>query len=61
MNSSLDSSGHIHTALLGDAVTLVLKHLLTLILDIIDGLALPLVLGAGMLEDDQGFWRKNIS
>ena len=55
MNSSLDSSRHIHTALLGDAVTLVLKHLLTLLLDIIDGLALPLVLGAGMIEDDQGF------
>ena len=48
VNSSLDSSRHIHTALLGDAVTLVLKHLLTLILDIIDGLTLPLVLGPAL-------------
>ena len=48
MNSSLHSPRHIHTALLGDAVTLVLKDLLTLLLDIVDGLTLPLVLGPAL-------------
>ena len=42
VNSSLNSPRHIHTALLRNAVTLVLEHLLALLLLIGGGLTLPL-------------------
>ena len=49
VNSSLDSPRHNHTALLGNAVTLVLKHLLALLLHISGGLTLPLELDPALL------------
>ena len=49
VNSSLDSPRHIHTALLRNDVTLVLKHLLALLLHIGGGLTLPLELGPALL------------
>ena len=48
VNSSLNSPWHIHTTLLRNAVTLVLKHLLTLLLHIGGGLTLPLELGPAL-------------
>ena len=49
MNSSPKWPRHIHTALLRNAVALILKHLLTLLLHIDGGLTLPLELGPALL------------
>ena len=52
MCGALNCPGHVDTFLVWDTVTFLLEHLVALLLHVIDGLALPPVLGPALLLGD---------